>query len=120
MDNELKDKEAENIVAQIQLNRIKNLLGLIGTQKISEFSNDHGLNEAYVSQLKNASRNFGEKAARKIEVYLGLPIGSLDIDPDKSLSELDEEAYVESVIAAQDELSQASKMTLLREISKRI
>jgi hypothetical protein len=35
---------------------------------------------AYVSQMKNGTRNMGEAVARRIEIKLGLPPGRLDID----------------------------------------
>ncbi|WP_038369705.1 helix-turn-helix transcriptional regulator [Brackiella oedipodis] len=38
----------------------------------------HGLDATYISQLLNNHRNFGEKAARKMEQLIGLPTGWFD------------------------------------------
>ena len=53
---------------------------------IAAFARHYRLDGTYISQLLNGHRNFGEKAARKMEAALGRPPMSLDRD-DMGLTE---------------------------------
>ncbi|MEW5248641.1 LexA family protein [Microbulbifer sp. 2201CG32-9] len=66
--------------------RRENLRQLVNQYKSkAEFGRRHGVDPTYVSQLLNKHRNFGEKAARKMEGKLGLKPLTLD-DPSEESS----------------------------------
>ncbi|CAM5186517.1 hypothetical protein OURE66S_01222 [Oligella ureolytica] len=64
----------------INENRIQNLRCLVNKAgSIAQLARDYsGLDATYISQLLNGHRNFGEKAARKMELTLGFPNGWFD------------------------------------------
>ncbi|MCV4285065.1 LexA family transcriptional regulator [Pseudomonas capsici] len=57
--------------------RIKALRQLMGQRTQKEFSDDHGLDASYLSQLLNGHRNLGDKAAMRLEEKIGLSPGTL-------------------------------------------
>lgn len=63
-------------------NRTRNLKGLVDNAgSIAKLARKYNeLDATYISQLLNGHRNFGEKAARKMEGIMGLPEGWFDID----------------------------------------
>lgn len=113
------DEQVEKLIAEIQATRLSNLEQLIGAQRNAEFARDHGLDASYISQLRNKHRTFGEKAARKIELYTKLPIGALDVNPNLGES-MPERAVVSAVKASLDWLSPEAKASLLRMISRKM
>jgi transcriptional regulator with XRE-family HTH domain len=67
----------------IQQNRINNLRRVISKfSSAAEFGTVTGVSTSYLSQILNKHRNFGEKAARKIEEKAGLKAFSLDAAPE--------------------------------------
>lgn len=63
-------------------NRITNLKRLADEYpSAAAFGRKFDINPSYISQLINRHRGFGEKAAREIEMKMGLPPGTLDQPP---------------------------------------
>lgn len=61
--------------------RYRNILALLrGYERDAQFADAAGISTSYLSQIKNRTRNLGEKAARNIEANLGFAEHSLD-DP---------------------------------------
>lgn len=60
--------------------RRRNLEYLVKSRSItkSRLASELGVGRAYISQLSNRNRSFGERAARSIELKLDLPLNSLD------------------------------------------
>lgn len=60
--------------------RVENLKAMIAKSGgIAVFARAHdGVDPTYISQLINGHRNFGERAARKMEERIGLERGALD------------------------------------------
>lgn len=112
------DEQVEKLIAQIQATRLSNLEQLIGDMKNADYAREYDLDASYISQLRNRHRTFGEKAARKIELYSGLPIGSLDVNPDLDIDSKSESALVNMVESSLDWLSPEGKAALLRVVSK--
>lgn len=71
--------------------RYRNILALLrGYEHDAQFAEAAGISTSYLSQIKNRSRNLGEKAARNIEANLGFAEHSLDdpnFKPDRELPE---------------------------------
>lgn len=57
--------------------RIRALRQAMGGLSQKDFSNRHGLDASYLSQLLNGHRSLGEKAAATLEDKIGLPPGTL-------------------------------------------
>ena len=57
--------------------RIDALRRLIGLKKAKEFADQYDLDASYISQLLNGHRPLGDKAARTLEIKIGLQPGSL-------------------------------------------
>lgn len=57
--------------------RIDALRRLIGLKKAKEFADQYDLDASYISQLLNGHRPLGDKAARTLEIKLGLQPGAL-------------------------------------------
>jgi transcriptional regulator with XRE-family HTH domain len=73
------DEALSRVMNEIVENRLSQLDALIGKQRVAEFCDDHNLDPSYISQLRTRARSFGEKAARRIELSMDLPVGTLDI-----------------------------------------
>lgn len=59
--------------------RYQNILALLnGYEHDAQFADAAGISTSYLSQIKTRTRNLGEKAARRIEINLGLDTGKLD------------------------------------------
>jgi len=61
--------------------RIDALRRLIGLKKAKEFADQYDLDASYISQLLNGHRPLGDKAARTLEIKLGLQPGALVMPP---------------------------------------
>jgi len=57
--------------------RWRTLAKLIGDMRTKDFAEQHDLDASYLSQILNGHRGMGEKAARKMEIKIGLPDGTL-------------------------------------------
>lgn len=57
--------------------RIEALRQLIGGMKTKTFADKYDLDPSYLSQMLNGHRPMGEKAARNLEIKIGLPDGTL-------------------------------------------
>jgi len=57
--------------------RRRTLAKLIGEMRTKDFAEQHDLDASYLSQILNGHRGMGEKAARKMEIKIGLPDGTL-------------------------------------------
>jgi phage repressor protein C with HTH and peptisase S24 domain len=57
--------------------RKRALAKLIGDQRTKDFADTHDLDPSYLSQILNGHRGMGEKAARKMEIKIGLAEGAL-------------------------------------------
>lgn len=64
--------------------RIDALRRLIGLKKAREFADQYDLDASYISQLLNGHRPLGDKAARTLEIKLGLQPGALVLPPHDS------------------------------------
>ena len=73
-----KSDPLEDVMMSIMETRLLRLNRLIGTKTLSDFGEFHSIDPTYLSQLRNKTRPFGEKAARQIELSIGLDIGYLD------------------------------------------
>lgn len=114
------DDQVDKLMASIQATRLSNLEQLMGEMKNADYAREYGLDASYISQLRNKHRPFGEKAARKIELYTGLPIGALDVDPNMDTKLLSESAVISMVEAAADWLSPEGATAILRTVSKKV
>jgi len=61
--------------------RIASLRTIMGKLSQKEFAEAHDLDASYLSQLLNGHRKLGEKAARNLEVKIGLAAGMLTSPP---------------------------------------
>ncbi|WP_060482056.1 S24 family peptidase [Pseudomonas sp. NBRC 111119] len=61
--------------------RIASLRTIMGSMSQKEFAEAHDLDASYLSQLLNGHRKLGEKAARNLEVKIGLAAGMLTSPP---------------------------------------
>ncbi|MQG96205.1 S24 family peptidase [Pseudomonas sp. MN1F] len=61
--------------------RIASLRTIMGTLSQKEFAEAHDLDASYLSQLLNGHRKLGEKAARNLELKIGLAAGTLTSPP---------------------------------------
>ncbi|MFK3829732.1 S24 family peptidase [Pseudomonas fulva] len=66
--------------------RIASLRTIMGKLSQKEFAEAHDLDASYLSQLLNGHRKLGEKAARNLEVKIGLAAGMLTSPPAEELS----------------------------------
>lgn len=114
------DDQVDKLIAKIQATRLSNLEQLIGERTNADYAREHGLDASYISQLRNRHRTFGEKAARKIELYCGLPIGALDVNPELNIDSMSETAIVSMVEASLGWMSPEGKTDLLRKVSRSI
>ncbi|MGM8935093.1 hypothetical protein ACS8E9_09450 [Pseudomonas neustonica] len=57
--------------------RIATLRRIMGRMGNKEFGEQFGIEPSYISQLLNGHRSFGEKAARNMEIKIGVPPGTL-------------------------------------------
>lgn len=112
------DDQVEKLMARIQATRLSNLEQLMGEKKNAEFAKEFGLDASYISQLRNKHRPFGEKAARKIELFTGLPIGALDTNPELQIEAMSEPGIISLIDSSLEWLSAESKAALLRSISR--
>ena len=59
--------------------RYQNIQALLNRyEHDAQFADAAGISTSYLSQIKTRTRNLGEKAARRIEINLGLETGKLD------------------------------------------
>ena len=72
------DSALEAVIDHIHSMRCQNLAQCMVGMTTAEFARIYDLDPTYISQLLNRHRNFGEKAARRLELSLGLTIGTLD------------------------------------------
>lgn len=104
----------------LQQIRRQNLLALIGNNTMAEYAREHDLDASYLSQIKNGSRGFGEKAARKMEEKIGLPKYALDIKAGESLACATEEELIGAVAEVLPRLSGEAKKKLIRLVSEHL
>lgn len=92
------------------------LARLIGGKKNKEFADMYELDASYISQILNGHRPMGEKAARNLEVKIGLKAGTLVSPAIDAPNLVDMESAAAST--ARSLLSQATPRTqkLLQEI----
>lgn len=83
--------DSENASMDITSTRIKNLRRLMRSQAATaaEFARSNSLDPSYLSQIINGHRGFGEKAARKMELQMGLTPGWLDSEEGSNVAEHD-------------------------------
>ena len=59
--------------------RLKNLLEILSKYDSQKsFALEKGINYRYLNQIKNGSKEIGERAARNLEKKIGLPVNALD------------------------------------------
>lgn len=97
--------------------RQKNLLRLIGDEKLSVFARKHGIDATFLSQIKTGKRTLGEKAALKMEMSIGLEPGCLSRIDLSTVDGISDDEIISVVTAAIPSLSQDAKTKLLKVIS---
>lgn len=79
------EKAFELVMERINIARVNNLKALVGEGTAAAFCDQWDLDAAYISQITTGHRSFGERAARRIEIAMGLQPGVLDTSSDTDI-----------------------------------